>query len=752
MRIAALGRGTQDIIAIDENNAVEAELHRRGLKCEGVQFFQDRSLILDVIQDVQRLANTTWAGGGTISNTLFALATCFEEVDVDSPELYWLGSAEYSDFPGQVNPMDYLRRVFITPICVPSLDGSRVAISVISAQTKEVKAIFLYDNPEPLSAMSEWPPVDVLITSIAELARADAKLFEYISSIPSLAIVVADCHVIDEETQERLRRLALSGALKWMMGYFDDFIRLKFLMNEEPLPEYRSVEFVGTDGAKPVHIWRAESNLWQKSPVHPIHEFHGNTLGAGDAYAGAFLAVRIRGGDIEQAHKFGYQLAARTFETHLSHVDIQPDFNRIFGRLIDRASLDHREGALYERIRQSPGITVISCGQTGVDQIALRSASKLGLPCFGVLPKGRRTEFTEGLVSLHDDFSDACIFELDSPSYRYCTWSNAYLSDGTLLWDFHNSEGSAATREACGRMRRPLLDVTKIRPDRLATEVVEWATRHNVRVVNFAGNRQRLLSDANRKQVEKQTDYILRCLAWNWSYLSAGIATPLHRLEENMHLQAPYAGLRVGVSKDSLIQGMMRQFLWDVYGIVPGSQRKLFLDMSDLGLTLIFARARDLPTMLQNSLVDLIVCGSDLLDEAAVDCSIIVRTGTHPCHIVLVGEQSLDPLSTDLAKIRIGSQYPKLADRLMRQTGYHNTTIVPILGAAEAWIKTGYLDAAIDTWRTGYTASINELRLLKTFFSTALVVATAADTATSLVAPFKDAFEQWLVTYTSAEQ
>ena len=746
MRIAALGRGTHDLIVTATDNLVDAILRRHSLKCEGVQFFGERTIILDIIKDLQRSANTRWASGGTISNTLFAVATCFSQLDSAAPELFWLGSAEYSDFAGQSNPIDSLRRVSVVPICSPAMQGNRIAISVISAQTGEVKAILIFDSLEPVSFMSDWPTVDVLLTSVAEIARADDSLFDYISSAKSLAVLIADCSSITNETKTRLLHLAKSDKLKWMVGQFADFSRLSFLDHGAPKREYNRIELVGTAGSEPVRVWDVRRSTFEVFPVDPLHKLRGNVLGAGDAYAGGFLAGRILGWSLDQAHERGHALAAKTLDSHLATFEVHDDLNQVFGHYIDRTSNYDNEGEIYERIRHAPGIVVTSCGQTGVDQLALRSASKLGLPCFAILPSGRRTESSEGLVPDEDDFGDAYVIELGSTSYRYCTWANVYLSDGTLLWDFHNSEGSQATREACQQLRRPCLDITRIDPDRLPLEIIGWATKHNIRVINFAGNRSRLLSATERTQVERQTDYALRCLAWNWAHLSAGIVTPLHLLEDDALSFHSYDHLRIGVSKDTLTQHMLYRFLSDIHGLPPGHPRKLYQEFTELGLTLVFARARDLPAMIQRSLVDVIICGSDLLDEAELDCSILVRTGTHPCHIVMVGTQKIHSSDAARSHIRVGSQYPSLSLKLMKRMGYRNASVMPILGAAEAWIMTGYLDAAIDTWRTGYTASLNGLTLLKIFYSTALVVATLADNNLPAIHRFKTMFEHWLIT------
>jgi ATP phosphoribosyltransferase len=148
--------------------------------------------------------------------------------------------------------------------------------------------------------------------------------------------------------------------------------------------------------------------------------------------------------------------------------------------------------------------------------------------------------------------------------------------------------------------------------------------------------------------------------------------------------------------------------------------------------------------MLDENLVDLVVCGDDLIDESGIHAEVLMYTGLQPCHIVLVGRK--DALST--GSLRVGTQYPNLGARLLREGRFRGWSLRPILGSAEAWIQAGHIDAAIDTWRTGFTADINGLHLLHTYHSTSLVISmrrfTDDQTRASAVR-FVKAFSQWLV-------
>lgn len=107
--------------------------------------------------------------------------------------------------------------------------------------------------------------------------------------------------------------------------------------------------------------------------------------------------------------------------------------------------------------------------------------------------------------------------------------------------------------------------------------------------------------------------------------------------------------------------------------------------------------------MLQEGAVDIVFCGDDLLAESGVDAQICVNTGLQPCYIALIGKKG--DITSD--NLRIGSQYPNLSARLLREYGLSGWSLRPLLGSAEAWINSDIINGAIDTWRMGYTATIN---------------------------------------------
>lgn len=128
---------------------------------------------------------------------------------------------------------------------------------------------------------------------------------------------------------------------------------------------------------------------------------------------------------------------------------------------------------------------IISGGQTGVDQAALDSAIKLGIPHGGWVPKGRKTENGP----LPDKYT---MKEMPTSSYPERTEQNVIDSDGTLIISRGSlTEGSEYTRKMAMKHNRPWLhiDLTKHLKFHAAELIITWMVENKVSVLNVAGPR-----------------------------------------------------------------------------------------------------------------------------------------------------------------------------------------------------------------------------------------------------------------------
>lgn len=136
-------------------------------------------------------------------------------------------------------------------------------------------------------------------------------------------------------------------------------------------------------------------------------------------------------------------------------------------------------------------VALISGGQTGIDQAALRAAVKLGLATGGYAPLGFRT-----LDGPRPDLgTEYGLVECWSANYASRTARNVFAADATIrIASNFDSNGERCTLKAIERYRKPHFD---IRVEHLYSdphflvaipELILFLAHHRVRILNVAGN------------------------------------------------------------------------------------------------------------------------------------------------------------------------------------------------------------------------------------------------------------------------
>lgn len=126
---------------------------------------------------------------------------------------------------------------------------------------------------------------------------------------------------------------------------------------------------------------------------------------------------------------------------------------------------------------------VVSGGQTGVDQAALRAARASRIPTGGWAPLGWLTE--DGPAPWLAEFGLA---ECETPGYPARTEANARDSDATLWLGTTDSRGYGATAAACRKHGKPLFHGA----GRTPADALDWLklVAGDDATVNVAGNRE----------------------------------------------------------------------------------------------------------------------------------------------------------------------------------------------------------------------------------------------------------------------
>jgi hypothetical protein len=168
-------------------------------------------------------------------------------------------------------------------------------------------------------------------------------------------------------------------------------------------------------------------------------------------------------------------------------------------------------------VRAAPGLTVLTGGQTGVDTDAALAALRAGLAVHLVFPRGLRQEDGDLSVARRRQFSGAILHELGPASFRYRTWTCAYLADVVLLLDPAGGSGCRETARAARKLGRPLLRLAgRDRP--VAAVVEDWLERAEASVLMVAGCRGSVLArqpGADREARAAVVEVMTGARAWH---------------------------------------------------------------------------------------------------------------------------------------------------------------------------------------------------------------------------------------------
>lgn len=129
---------------------------------------------------------------------------------------------------------------------------------------------------------------------------------------------------------------------------------------------------------------------------------------------------------------------------------------------------------------------IISGGQNGVDQAALRAAKKLGLVTGGTAPKGWRT-----LDGPAPELAKFGLIEDTEANYAIRTAKNVYDANITLrIARNFNSAGEICTLKAIKKCNQEYLDIPedKLNDKKMVQSVAMWLILREPTVVNVAGN------------------------------------------------------------------------------------------------------------------------------------------------------------------------------------------------------------------------------------------------------------------------
>jgi ATP phosphoribosyltransferase len=152
--------------------------------------------------------------------------------------------------------------------------------------------------------------------------------------------------------------------------------------------------------------------------------------------------------------------------------------------------------------------------------------------------------------------------------------------------------------------------------------------------------------------------------------------------------------------------------------------RKLFEKTIDPEISILFARASDIPEYVQDGAADVGITGIDLITERGADVETLLDLKFGKSNLVLaVLEDSNFEKAQDLEGKKVATEFPKITGQYFKELGV-NINIIKVSGACEITPHVGIADAIVDISSSGTTLMINHMKAIdKVFSSTVYLIA-----------------------------
>jgi len=141
-----------------------------------------------------------------------------------------------------------------------------------------------------------------------------------------------------------------------------------------------------------------------------------------------------------------------------------------------------------------------------------------------------------------------------------------------------------------------------------------------------------------------------------------------------------------------------------------GDDRKLYADTTHENITVMFARATDIPRYIDSGIADLGICGHDTLEEEGFKGEELLDLEFGKCRLVLAcPEKSGIGAFDGIKKAKVATKFINLAEKYFAAKKI-SAEIIPLSGAAEIAPQVGFSDMIIDLTATGNTLKAHSLK------------------------------------------
>ncbi len=152
-----------------------------------------------------------------------------------------------------------------------------------------------------------------------------------------------------------------------------------------------------------------------------------------------------------------------------------------------------------------------------------------------------------------------------------------------------------------------------------------------------------------------------------------------------------------------------------------GADRKLYAETVDPDVTVLFARAADIPEYVADGAADVGVTGYDQVQEAAVDDVVdLLDLEFGRCRLVLAAPEDGDVESVaDVAGKTVATEFPTVTREFFAERGIE-PDVVEVTGATELTPHVEMADAIVDITSTGTTLAVNRLAIVEEVLSSSV--------------------------------
>ncbi|EMA43677.1 ATP phosphoribosyltransferase [Halobiforma nitratireducens] len=152
-----------------------------------------------------------------------------------------------------------------------------------------------------------------------------------------------------------------------------------------------------------------------------------------------------------------------------------------------------------------------------------------------------------------------------------------------------------------------------------------------------------------------------------------------------------------------------------------GADRKLYADTIDPDVSVLFARAADIPEYVADGAADMGITGYDQVREARVDdVAELLDLEFGTCRLVLAAPEDGDIVGVeDLTDGTVATEFPNITREFFDDAGV-DPDVVEVSGATELTPHVEMADAIVDITSTGTTLKMNRLAVVEEVLSSSV--------------------------------